>query len=110
MLDLLQGEFLGKDWQGALCRWFFMANCDDKMVLQYELTFGGTDWWTPFIDNLVVLRLASHFIAISVILPNAGYNVFHMLITSWNPVVLTESMMKKVLKCFMEKWTDRLCR
>ena len=33
MLDLLQGEFPGKDLQGALCRWFFTADCDDKMVL-----------------------------------------------------------------------------
>ena len=43
MHDLLQGEFPRKDWQDALCRWFFTADCDDKMVLQYELTFGGTD-------------------------------------------------------------------
>ena len=33
MLDLLQGEFPRKDWQGALCRWFFTVDCDDKMVL-----------------------------------------------------------------------------
>jgi hypothetical protein len=33
MLDLLKSEFLGYDWQGALYRWFFTANCDDKMVL-----------------------------------------------------------------------------
>ena len=59
MLNLLQGEFPRKDWQGALCRWFFMADCDDKMVLQYELAFDGTNWWTPFIDKLVVPRLAS---------------------------------------------------
>ena len=32
-----------------------------------------------------------------------------MLITRWKPVVSSESMMKKVLKCFMEKWTDELC-
>ena len=43
MLDILWGEFPKKDWQGVLCRWFFTADCDDKMVLQYELTFGGTD-------------------------------------------------------------------
>ena len=59
MLNLLQGEFPRKDWQGSLCRWFFMVDCDDKMVLQYELAFGGTDWWTPFIDKLVVPCLAS---------------------------------------------------
>ena len=59
MLDLLQGEFPRKDCQGAVCRWFFMADSDDKMVLQYELTFGGTDWWTPFVDKLIVSRLAS---------------------------------------------------
>jgi hypothetical protein len=32
-VDLLKSEFLGYDWQGALYRWFFIANCDDKMVL-----------------------------------------------------------------------------
>ena len=32
MLDLLQGEFPRKYWQGALCR-FFTVDCDDKMVL-----------------------------------------------------------------------------
>ena len=36
-----------------------MIDCDDKKVLQYELTFGGTDWWTPFVDKLVVPRLVS---------------------------------------------------
>ena len=36
-----------------------MADCDDKMMLQYELAFGGTDWWTPFIDKLVVPHFAS---------------------------------------------------
>jgi len=64
----------------------------------------------PFVDMLVVPRLASWFVAISVIPPNEGYDMFHMLITRWKPVVSLESMMKKVLKCFMEKWTDRLCR
>ena len=86
-----------------------MVDCDDKMVLQYELAFGGTNWWTPFLDKLVVPRLASQFIAISVILPNQGYDVFDMLLTRWKLVVLPELMMK-VLKRFMEKWTDRLCR
>ena len=33
-----------------------------------------------------------------------------MLITRWKPIMSLESMMKKVLKRFMEKWTDRLCR
>ena len=33
-----------------------------------------------------------------------------MLITRWKLVVSLESVMKKVLKRFMEKWTDRLCR
>ena len=32
-----------------------------------------------------------------------------MIITRWKPVVLSESMVKKVLKCFMEKWTNELC-
>ena len=36
-----------------------MVDCDDKMVLQYELAFGGIDWWTPFVDKLVVPCLAS---------------------------------------------------
>ena len=37
--------------------------------------------------------------------------MFHMLITRWKPIVSLESMMKKVLKRFMEKWTGRLwCR
>ena len=31
-----------------------------------------------------------------------------MLITRWKPVVSPKSMMKKVLKRFMEKWTDGL--
>jgi hypothetical protein len=53
MLNLLQGEFPRRDWQGALCKWFFIADCDDKMVLLYELAFGGTNWWTPFIDKLI---------------------------------------------------------
>ena len=35
--------------------------------------------------------------------------MFHMLITRWKPAVSLESMMKKVLKHIMEKWTDRLC-
>ena len=52
--------------------------------------------------------MASQFIVISVILPNEGYDVFHMLITRWKLVMSLESMMK-VLKHFMEKWTDRLC-
>ena len=103
MLDLLQGEFPRKDCQGALCRWFFIVDCDDKMVLQYELAFGGTDWWMPFVNKLVVPRLASWFVAISVLPPNEGYDVFHMLITKWKPVMSSESMMKKVLKRFMEK-------
>ena len=59
------------------------------------------DWWTPFVNKLIVPRLASRFIAISVVLLNEGYNVFHMLITRWKPVMSPESMMKKVLKCFM---------
>jgi hypothetical protein len=79
------------------------------MVLQYELAFSGTDWWMPFIDKLVVPRLASRFVAISVVPPNERYDVFHMLITRWKLVVSPESMMKKVLKRFMEKWTDGLC-
>ena len=100
MLDLLQGEFPRKDWHGALCRWFFTVDCDDKMVLHYELAFGGTNWWTPFIDKLIVSRLASWFAAISVVPPNEGYYMFHMLITRWKPVVSLESMMK-ALKRFM---------
>ena len=80
-----------------------MVDCDNKMVLQYELIFGGTNWWTPFIDKLVVPRLASWFIAISVIPPNKGYDMFHMLITRWKPVMSSKSMTKKVLKRFMEK-------
>ena len=63
-----------------------------------------------FIDKLVVACLASRFIAISVVPPNEGYDVFHMLITGWKPAMSPESMMKKVLKRFMEKWTNRLCR
>ena len=63
----------------------------------------------PFIDKLVVPRFASWFIDINVVPPNEGYNVFHMLLTRWKPVVSLESMMKKVLKRFMEKWIDRLC-
>ena len=93
-----------------MCRWFSTADCDDKIVLQYELTFGGTNWWTPFVDKLIVPRLVSWFVAISVIPLNEGYDVFHMLITRWKLVVSSESTMKKVLKRFMEKWTDRLCR
>ena len=62
----------------------------------------------PFVDKLVVLHLASWFIAISVVPSNEGYNVFYMLITRWKPVMSPESMMKKVLKHFMEKWTG-LC-
>ena len=109
MLDLLQCEFPGKDQRGALCRWFFTVDSDNKMALQNELAFDGTNWWTPFIDKLIVPRLASWFVAISVIPPNEGYNVFHMLLTRWKPVVSPESMMNKVLKRFMEKWTDGLC-
>ena len=33
-----------------------------------------------------------------------------MLLTRWKPIVSPESMMKKVLKHIMEKWTDGLCR
>ena len=84
-------------------RWFFTPDYDDKMVLQYELAFGGTNGWTPFIDKLIVPHLASWFIAISVIPLNEGYDMFHMLITRWKPVMSPESMMKKVLKRFMEK-------
>ena len=90
--------------------WLFMVDCDDKMVLQYQLAFSGTDWWMTFVNKLVVPLLASQFVAISVILLNEGYYVFYMLITRWKLVVSLESMMKKVLKRFMEKWTDRLCR
>ena len=36
--------------------------------------------------------------------------MFHMLITRWKSIVSPESMMKKVLKHFMEKWTNGLCR
>ena len=110
MLEFLHCKFPRKDSQGALSRWFFMIDCDDKMVLQYELTFDGTNWWMPFDNKLIVPRLASQFIAISVVSLNEGYDVFHMLITRWKPVVLPESMMKKVLKRFMEKWVDGLCR
>ena len=53
--------------------------------------------------------MVSRFITISVVPPNEGYDVFHMLLIRWNLVVSPESMMKKVLKRFMEKWTDRLC-
>ena len=63
----------------------------------------------PFVNKLVVPRLVSRFIAISVVPPNEGYDVFHMLITGWKPAMSPESMMKKVLKRFMEKWTDGLC-
>ena len=79
------------------------------MVLQYELAFRGTDWWTPFVNKLIVPHLACQFIAISVIPPNKGYNMFDILLTRWKPVVSPESMMKKVLKRFMEKWTNGLC-
>ena len=78
------------------------------MVLQYELDFGWSDWRTPFVNKLIVLRLASRFIAISVVLPNEGYDVFHMLITRWKPVVSPKSMMQKALKDFMKNWYDRL--
>ena len=64
----------------------------------------------PFVDKLIVPCLASRFIAISVFPLNEGYDVFHMLITRWKSVVLPELMMKKVLKRFMEKWTNGLCR
>ena len=80
------------------------------MVLQYELTFSGIDWWTQFDDKLVVPCLVSWFIAISVVPLNEGYDVFHMLITRCKSVVSLESMMKMVLKRFMEKWIDGLCR
>ena len=73
------------------------------MVLQYELTFSGTDWWTPFVDKLVLPCLVSWFVAISVVPLNEGYDVFHMLITRWKLVVSLESVMKKVLKRFVEK-------
>ena len=63
-----------------------------------------------FVNKLVVPRLASQFIVISVVTPNEGYDVFNILLTRWKSVVSPESMMKKVLKRFMEKWTDRLCR
>jgi hypothetical protein len=53
--------------------------------------------------------LASQFVAISVVPPNEGYDVFDMIFTRWKLVMSPESMMKKVLKCFMEKWTDGLC-
>ena len=36
--------------------------------------------------------------------------MFHVLTTSWKPIMLLESMMKKVLKRFIEKWTNGLCR
>ena len=55
----------------------------------------------PFVDKLILPHLASWFIAISVVPLNEGYDMFHMLITRWKPVVSSESMMKKVLKCFM---------
>ena len=87
-----------------------MVDCDDKMVLKYELAFDGIDLWTPFVDKLVVPRLASWFVAISVVPLNEGYDMFHMLITRWKLGVSPELMMKKVLKCFMEKWTNGLCR
>ena len=64
---------------------------------------------SPFIVKLVVPRLASQFIAISVILPNEWYDMFDMLLTRWKLVVSLESMMKKVLKRFIEKWTNGLC-
>ena len=35
--------------------------------------------------------------------------MFDMLLTRWKSVVLPESMMKKVLKRFIEKWTNGLC-
>ena len=79
------------------------------MVLQYELTLDGTDWWMPFVDQLVVPCLVSQFVTICVVPPNEGYDVFHMLLTRCKPVMSLESMMKKVLKRFMEKWTDGLC-
>ena len=63
----------------------------------------------PFVDKLIVPRLVSWFVAISVVPPNEGYDVFHMLITRWNSVVSPELMMKEDLKRFMEKWTNGLC-
>ena len=75
-----------------------------------SLLFGGTDWWTPFVDKLVVPCLVSQFIAINVVSPNEGYDVFHMLLTRWKSVMSPELMMRKFLKHFMEKWTDRLRR
>ena len=87
-----------------------MVDCDDKIVLQYELAFGGTNWSTPFVDKLVVLRLVSRFVATSVVPPNEGYDMFDMLLTRWKPVMSPKSMMKVVLKRFMEKWIDELCR
>ena len=64
--------------------------------------------WPPFVDELVVPHLASWFIAIGVITLNQEYDVFHMLITRWKPVVSPKSMMQKALKDFMKKWYDRL--
>ena len=60
----------------------------------------------PFVDQLVVPCLVSQFVTISVVPPNEGYDVFHMLLTRWKSVMSPELMMRKVLKHFMEKWTD----
>ena len=49
-----------------------------------------TDWWTPFVDKLVVPRLVSQFVAISVIPLHEGYDMFDMLLTRWKPIVSPE--------------------
>ena len=48
MVHLLQESYIN-NWHGALCRWLFLDNYDNNMVLCYEHTFGLLDWWKEFV-------------------------------------------------------------
>ena len=86
MVHLLQ-ESCVNNWHGALCRWPFLDDCNNNMVLSYEHTFGLLDWWKEFIDKLIVPYLASRFQSVVIIPLHPEYDVFHGLITRWMPIL-----------------------
>ena len=75
-----------------MCRWLFLDDCDNNMVLSYEHTFGPLDYWKEFVDKLIVPYLASRFRSMVVIPLHLEYNVFHGLITRWTPVLSLQSL------------------
>ncbi|XP_066341828.1 septin and tuftelin-interacting protein 1 homolog 1-like [Miscanthus floridulus] len=87
----------------------------DQDLLQPMLTkqVAWPDVWNGFVDGVIIPYL-KHGLGNVRNMPSprgmAAMDAWVDHLMRWKPVVSPESMTKKVLKRFMEKWTNKICR